>query len=169
MVRCAYRLGLGFATALALLVVVAQAGEVPVDKVPQVILDMVKTRFAEATVTGAGKEKTEKGNEVYEISLEDSTHNNIDVTLTPEGAILLIEQQISRKELPVAVTKTLDEKYPKSRYRIVEKLLDVDGDKETLSSYEVLLVTPKKQMWAVQLDLEGKIILAEEKFEGEED
>lgn len=167
--RLEFGLCAGMATVLSLLVTVAQAGEVAVDKVPNVILEKIKGRFAEATMTGAAKEKTPDGNEVYEITLEDKSLNNIDVTVTPEGAILLIEQQISRKDLPAVVAKTLEDKYPKSRYRIVEQLIEVDGEKETLTSYEVLLVTPKKQLWAVQLDLEGKIMLAEEKSEDEDD
>jgi hypothetical protein len=161
--------GAAIAAAISGSMAAAQAGEVRVDKVPQVVLEAIKGRFATAKMTGAAKEKTEKDQEVYEISLEDENQNNIDVTVTPEGAILLIEQQIGRKELPAPVAKTLEAKYPKARYRIVEKLIEVEGDKETLSSYEVLLVMPDKKMWAVELDLEGKILLVEEKIEGEDD
>ena len=169
MIRHAFWRGAGILAAFSILVGAVHAGEIAVDKVPKPVLDKVKARFADATVTGAAKEKTEEGNEIYEISLEDESLNTIDLTLTPEGALLLIEQQIERKDLPEVVTKTLEEKYPKSRYRLVEQLFEVEDDKETLTSYEVLLVTPKKQMWSVQLDLEGAIMNVEEKFEDEDD
>lgn len=167
--RRAWLFGIGMVTVLSLAVTVTDAGEIALDKVPKVVLDKVKARFANAEVTGAGKEKTEDGKEVYEISLENESYNNIDVTVTPEGTIILIEQQIERKGLPAPVGKTLEAKYPKSRYRIVEEVIEVEGADEKLVYYEVLLVTPEKKMWAVQLDPEGKIVAVEEKSEEEDD
>ncbi len=161
--------GAGIVTMLPFLVAVAYAGDVALEDVPKVVLESVKARFTDAKVTGTAKEKTEDGKEIYEISLEDSTQNNIDVTVTPEGAITLIEKQISRKELPAPVGKTLEDKYPKSRYRIVEEVIEVNGKDEKLVYYEVLLMTPKKELWAVELDLDGKILVVEAKSEEEED
>jgi len=159
----------GAGLALPVLVAVAQAGEVALDKVPKPVLDAVQARFADTKVTGAGKEKTEAGNEVYEISLEDKDYRNIDVTVTPEGAIVLIEQEITRKDLPEPVAKTLESKYPKAKYRIVEKLIEATEKEEKLTSYEVLLITTQKQIRAVQLDLEGKILKEEKKTSEEEE
>lgn len=159
----------GMACVLPFLVTAAHAGDVALGDVPPVVMESIKARFTEAKVTGAAKEKTEDGKEIYEISLEDASQNTIDVTITPEGAITLIEKQISRKELPAPVSKTLDEKYPKSRYRLVEEMIQVSGKEEKLAFYEVLLVTPKKELWSVQLDLEGKIVLVEAKTDEEEE
>ena len=161
------RLGVGLG--LALCVSFAHAGDVALDKVPQPVMEAIKARFTEAKVTGAAKEKTPEGQEIFEISLENKNLNTTDVTITPEGAIVLIENQITRKELPAPVLKTLEGKYPKARYKIVEQIIDVAAAKEeTLRGYEVILMTPEKQLWAVELGLDGKIV-KEEKQPLEED
>ena len=102
-----------------------------------------------------------EGKDVYEVSLTGADQNNIDVMVSPEGALLLIEQQISRKELPAGIAKTLETKYPKARYRIVEKVLTVTEKEEKLTGYEVILFTPKKEMWAVEFAVDGKIVKEE--------
>ena len=154
---------------LPVLVAVAHAGEVALDKVPKPVLETVKARFTDVEVTSAGKEKAEDGKEIYEIGMEDKDQNHIDVTLTPEGAMVLIEQQIDRKDLPGPIAKTLEGKYPKARYRIVERIIQVVEKEEKLKSYEVLLVTPKKQIRAVELAPDGKILKEEKKAAETED
>ena len=91
------------------------------------------------------------------------------MTVTPEGAITLIERQIARKQLPVPVAKTLRDKYPKARYRIVEEVIEVRAKEEKLVYYEVLLVTSQKQIWGVELGLDGQIIKTEDKTSEEEE
>ena len=162
--------GFGILVGAAMLCVgnFAQAGDVALDKVPKVVLDAAQARFGEAKVKGAAHEKTPEGQEVYEVSL-DQKGQNIDMTLTSEGAITLIEQQITRKELPKEVLATLDAKYPKSKYRIIESLIEVKDKEEKLSSYEVLLITPQKQIRAIQLGLDGKIMKEEKKSTEDEE
>jgi hypothetical protein len=163
------RLGALAAALIPALVAVAQAGEVTLDKVPKPVLETVKARFADATVAEAAKEKTPEGQEIYEVGLQDKNQMHIDVTLTPEGTMTLIEQEITRKALPAPVAKTLEEKYPKAKYRIVEEVIQVQGKEEKLGSYEVLVVTPKKVLWAVELTPDGKIVTEEKKLPEEED
>src|SRR5437764_9808159 len=85
--------------------------KVDLTKVPRPVLEAVKARFAEAKITGVTKEK-EDGKTVYEVTIKDKGQN-VDVTVTPEGTITLIEKTITAKELPKAVARTLEEKYPK--------------------------------------------------------
>src|SRR5690242_18280066 len=68
---------------------------VPLDKVPKPVLDAVKARFKDAKLTDASKE-TEDGKLTYEITVHDKGQQ-IDVTLTPEGEIVLIEKTIAAK------------------------------------------------------------------------
>src|SRR5437870_6912972 len=81
------------------------AGEekVPLDKVPKAVMEAVKARFKDVKVTGASKEK-EEGKILYEITFKID-RRNVDVTLTPEGQIVLIEKEIAAKDLPKAVVK----------------------------------------------------------------
>ena len=147
----------------------AHAAEVELDQVPKVVMDAVTARFADAKVKAAATEKTPEGDEVYEINLEGKDLNNIDATLSPEGAIVLIEQQIDRERLPEAIAKTLEAKYPKARYRLIEEVITMEDKEEKLTRYEVLLITRQKQIRSVELGLDGKILKVEKKTSEEED
>jgi hypothetical protein len=139
----------------------ADEEKVPLDKVPKAVLEAAKKRFPKAEVVGASKE-TEKDKTVYEVELKEAG-KTIDVTLTPEGVITTIEQQIDAKDLPKAVAEALDKKYPKATYKIVEAVYGVKGGKESLDFYEVLLVTAEKKEIEVQILPDGKIKAEEEK------
>ena len=155
--------------AVALLVLVprvrADEENVPLDKVPKAILEAVKKRFPKAEAKEASKETTD-GKTVYEVTLKEDG-KNIDVTLTPEGAITTIEKEIARKDLPKAVSDALEKKYPKATYKIVEEVITVKDGKETVAYFEALLVTDDKKMIEVEVLADGKI-KAETEKKGEE-
>lgn len=151
------------------LVAVAHAQEenVPLDQVPRPIVEAVKARFKNAEVTGAAKE-TERGEVVYEVTIKDKGRK-IDVTLSPQGEILLIEKQIATRDLPRAAARTLEGKYPRATYEIIEEIVKVEKKQEKLDYYEVLLVTAGKDMLEVQVTAEGKIVNEEKKVPGQDD
>jgi uncharacterized membrane protein YkoI len=138
----------------------AQAGEekLSLDKVPKAVMDTVKAKYPDAKLNKAATEK-EEGKTVYEISLTYDKHN-YDVTLTPEGKIIDVEKEITAKELPKVISKSLRKKYPKATYKRVEELSKGD---DKVSGYEVLLVTTDKKTFEVELDAKGKIIKETEK------
>lgn len=154
-------IGTGMALVLPALVTIAHAAEIKLEAIPKPILETLGARFEDAEIEGAATEKDAEGKEIYEVNLTGADQNNIDVMITPEGVLTLIEQQISRKELPADIAKTLESKYPKARYRIVEKVLTVVDQEEKLTGYEVILFTPKKEMWAVEFSIDGKIVKEE--------
>lgn len=132
----------------------ADEESVPIDKLPKAVLEAAKKRFPKAEVKGASKE-TEDKKTVYEVTLKEGG-KNIDVTLTSEGKITLIEKQIDRKDLPKAVAATFDKKYPNAKYRIIEEVIKVAEGKETLEYYEALLVTAGKKTFEVEVLPDGK-------------
>jgi uncharacterized membrane protein YkoI len=161
-------LGAGTVSALLILVAAAHGDEekVALDKVPKPVMEAVEARFKDAKATGAGKE-TENGKLVYEVTIQHKGQK-IDVTLIPEGEILMIEREIAAKDLPQAVAKTLEDKYPKATYKIVEEIIKVEKKKEKLAYYEVLLVTADNKALEVQVTAKGKVV-NEEKKDSEKD
>jgi len=146
------------------LVGVVGAGEekVPLDKLPRAVVDAVKKRFPDAELVSAEKEKDE-GKTVYEVAIKNKGQS-IEVTLTPEGVITEIEKQIEAKNLPAAVSKALEDKYPKATYKMIEEVIKVKDGKEKLEYYEVLLTTTdKKKKVEVGVSPEGKILKEEDK------
>lgn len=157
MKRSIYWLGAGIGI-LLLLVTAAYAGEedVPLDKVPKPVMEAVKARFKDAEMTSAAKEKDDEGKLVYELSLKVEGQN-VDVILAPEGEFRVIEKTIDAKNLPHAVAKALEDKYPKATYNRLEEVIKVEGKNDQPAYYEAL-VTAKKRNIEVELTADGKIV-----------
>lgn len=157
--------GFGTGTVVGLLIVVGVArGEeekVGLEKAPKGVVEAVKARFKGAEVRGTSKE-TEEGKVVYEVTIKHQGHN-IDVTVTPEGEIVLFEREIAAKELPKRVSKALEGGYPKATYKRLEQIYKVEKKQEKLTYYEALLVTAEKKLLEVQVTEEGKVVNEEEK------
>jgi hypothetical protein len=154
----------GTIAALSILAASAKGAEedITLDKVPKPVLDAAKARFKGANLLGAAKETgEEKGDQlVYEVSLKHKGQR-IDALFTPGGEMFLYEAQITARDLPPAVAKTLDEKYPKATYKLYEQLYKVENKKEKLECYEVQLETADtKRATEVQVSEAGKIIMA---------
>jgi uncharacterized membrane protein YkoI len=149
---------------LALLVsavVRADEEKIPLDKLPKAVVDAVKKHFPDADLKSAEKE-TEDGKTVYEVALTHKGHK-MEVTVTPDGDITGIEKQLEAKDLPKAVTETLDSKYPKATLKVIEEVIKVKEGKEHLEGYEVLLVTADGKKKEVVVNAEGKVVKEEEK------
>jgi uncharacterized membrane protein YkoI len=156
--RCITWLGAGSTLALLILAVAASAdGErVRLNMIPLPVLDAVRARFKDARLTGADKE-VQDGKAIYEIAIKHEGRN-IDVTLTPEGAILLIKREIAAKDLPARVSKALEGTYPRATYKELEEVTTVQGHQEKLAYYEVVLVTAQKKTVEVKVSAEGEIV-----------
>jgi uncharacterized membrane protein YkoI len=135
--------------------------KVPLDKVPKAVMDAVKARFPDAEIKGAEKE-TEGGRTIYELEIKYKK-DEIDVDVTPDGDIAEIEKEIEYKDLPKAVSKALEEKYPKAEFDEVEEVTKVEKKVEKLAFYEVQVKTADKQKLEVQVDPDGKILNEEKK------
>ncbi|MBI3838576.1 MAG: PepSY-like domain-containing protein [Planctomycetia bacterium] len=159
------------AVALLALTVVSEVArsdesKVPLSEVPKAGLEAVNAMFPDAAIGDAAKE-TEDGKTVYEVSLKQNGRN-IDVTIGADGKIQLVEKEIADKDLPTAVRRTLEAKYPKATYKIIEEVKSIKNDKSTLDFFETLLVTASKEIVEVQITPDGKI-KNEEKKQAEKD
>lgn len=140
----------------------ADEEKVPLDKLPKAVVDAVKAKFPDAKLVSAEKE-LEDGKPVYEVAIKDKDQN-IEVTVTPEGKIILIEKEIAAKDLPKAVAEAMEKKYPKATIKKLEEIIKDDK----VTSYEALIVTAEKKNLEVRFDPSGKF-LEEEKKDAEKD
>jgi hypothetical protein len=132
--------------------------KVPLKDLPKAVAKAIKKHFPDAKVVGASKEK-EDGKLVYEIQLKVKKQN-VEATFTPEGKLISVEKEITVADLPKAVRKEMDKRYPKAK---VKKVEEVTKDKKV--TYEVLLVTSEKKTFEALFDSDGKFIKEEEKKE----
>ena len=135
--------------------------------VPQSVIDAVKKRFPKGELTEGAKEE-EDGKTFYEVSVKQAG-KNIDVSLTPEGVITMIEKQMDSKDLPKVVSSGVEKKYPKPKYEIAEEVTVVQDGKEKLSYYEVLVSTTDGKKVEIQVELDGKLKKEEDKSADKDD
>jgi hypothetical protein len=140
--------------------------KVALGDVPKAGVDAVKTMFPKGMITGGAKE-TEDDKTVYEVTLMEMGRT-IDVTVGTNGQIQVVEREIASKDLPVAVRRALDGRYPRAVYKIVEQVEASKAGKMSLDFFEVLLQTSAGQTLEVQIAPDG-MIKAEEKKQAEKD
>jgi hypothetical protein len=155
----AARFGAGTALALVILAGGPLASEetVPLHLVPKPVLDAVRARFKDARIARAEKDVAGGGRFVYEVSIKHQGQN-IDVILTPEGAIRLFKREIAARELPEPVARALADSYPKATYQVVEAVTTVQGGQERLAYYEVDLVTAQRRIVEARVSVDGTIL-----------
>ena len=137
----------------------AFGGNVLLHQVPTSVLDAVRARFKDARITGADRDR-EGGNWVYEVSIKHQG-KNIDVTLTPEGTILVIKREIAATDLTEPAARALADKYPGATYQGVEEVIKVQGGREELAYYEIDLVTVRRRTLEVRVSVDGRILKEE--------
>jgi hypothetical protein len=135
----------------------ADEEKVPLDKLPQKVVDAVKAKFPDNKMTHASKEK-ENNEVIYEVSLKNGDLN-IDVEVKPDGTIVTVEKEIKPGDLPKAVTEALAAKYPNATHKKAEEVIK----KDKLEYYEVVVVTGEKKTFEVEVSAEGKILKEEAK------
>jgi hypothetical protein len=117
--------------------------------VPAPVLAAFAKAYPKATVKGYAKE-SEKGQTMYEVeSMEGRTHR--DVSYSPEGKLLVLEESMDVKDVPAPVQQALDKKFPKAKVRLVEKVTEGGS-----VGYEFKLTTAAGKKKEVKFDASGK-------------
>jgi hypothetical protein len=131
---------------------IATAGvRVALDKVPPPAVKAVKDRYPKAEIRFADKE----GGNRYELAMKEG-ERQFDVTVTAEGKVTHVKEDVAVKAVPDAVKEALKKKYPGSEIAEAEKVITVDGDKEK-TVYEIV-VKAGKESHSVVLDPAGKFV-----------
>src|SRR5262249_21199685 len=138
---------LGVVAVAGLVLLAARAGadgeKVPLDKIPKPVMDAVKARFPGCEITSAEKE-TMDGKVIYDIELK---HNGkkYEMDIQEDGTVLEIEKEVALKDVPEAVKKAVEAKYPRSTIKEVMEVNKVKGKVETPDHYEVVIETAEKK------------------------
>jgi hypothetical protein len=153
------RLSVGVMVGLFLVGMFARSDDkkVPLDKVPKAVMDAIKARFPGADVTSVEKE-TEDGKVVYDVELKHKDRK-YEMDIEENGTVLEIEKEI--KDVPAAVTKAVEAKYPKATIKEVMEVNKVKGKEETPIHYEVTIESAEKKTMEVIVSLDGKSVKTE--------
>src|SRR5437899_11976981 len=144
------------AAGLVLAVAATQAEDkVDPDKIPKVVMDTLKSKFPKPEITKCTKEK-EGGAVVYDIEFKQDGRK-CEADIKEDGTMLNFEKEIALKDLPEAITKAVEKKYPKSTLKEAMEVTEIKDKKEVMDGYEINLQTADKKDVEVVVSPDGKI------------
>jgi len=133
----------------------AQEKKIKRSDLPPAVEKTVAAQSAGATIRGFSTEK-EKGQTLFEVEMTVSGHSK-DVSMTADGSIVEVEEQVAFDSLSPEVKAGLQAKAGKGKITKVESLTK----KEKLVAYEAQVVTNGKRS-EVQVGPDGKPLDHEE-------
>jgi hypothetical protein len=162
-------LGASAGGAVALLLVLAtgvwaddkKPEKVPLDKVPKAVKTTIDARLPGAEVTSIEKE-LEDGKVVYDVELKHKDRK-YEMDIHEDGTLIEIEKEMALKDVPAALAKTVDAKFPKATIKEIMEVNKVKGKVETPDHYEVTVETADKKTEEILITLDGKSIRVEKK------
>src|SRR5262245_45113273 len=89
-----------------------QKDKLNLDKIPKAVMDTLKAKFPKAAIHKWTKEK-ELGKVVYDIEFKQGDRK-FEADIFEDGTIHNWEQEVAAKDLPEAVTKAVEKRYPKA-------------------------------------------------------
>ncbi len=126
---------------------------------PTTINDYLATVYPDYSIDESEESTLCDGTVVYEVELEDSNDNEIELTFNTEGALLFLETEIENSELPSEVTSSITSNFPDYTIDEAERLDMADGS----TQYEVELEgNPELE---VLLESDGTVVCQEEDLE----
>jgi preprotein translocase subunit SecD len=126
------------------------------DKLPQKVKDTLKAKFPKAEIHKLTKEK-EGDTVIYDLEFKQEGRK-FEADIKEDGTIVNWEKEIAAKDLPEAVTKAVEKKYPKAKLKEVMEITAVKDNKDMLEGYEVVLDTADNKEVELTLAPDGKIL-----------
>jgi uncharacterized membrane protein YkoI len=126
------------------------------DKIPKKVMDTLKAKFPKADIQKWTKEK-EGDKEVYDIEFKQDD-KKFEADIFEDGTIHNWEKEIAAKDLPDAVRKTVEMKYPRATMKEIMEITEVKDGKDKLEGYEVVLETADKKEVEITVAPDGKVL-----------
>lgn len=142
--------------ALVLAVRADDKKDLELDKIPKKVMESLKAKFPKAKIHKWTKAK-EGDDVVYDIEFKQGDRK-FEADIKEDGTIVNWEKEVATKDLPEAVKKAIEKKYPKSKLKEAMEITDIKDKKEVAGGYEVILETADKTEVEVTVSGEGKIL-----------
>lgn len=126
------------------------------DKIPQPVMAALKAKFPKAEIDTWSREK-EGDDIVYDIEFKQEGRKG-EADIKENGAYVNYEKEVAAEDLPDAVRKAVDRKYPKATLKEIMEITAVTGKAEELEGYEIILTTADKQDAEVTVAPGGQIL-----------
>jgi hypothetical protein len=140
----------------------AQEGELPLDRVPKAVMDSAKARFPGAEIKAASEETEDGKPPVYALEMKHHRHD-VDATFKADGTVVVVETAVPAKELPRAVLRAVEHRYPGASLMGADSVRTGPEVKKKADYYEFYLMTADRKPALVKVDPEGKVLYPEAK------
>src|SRR4029450_2530166 len=121
----------------------AEAQTADLERIPKVVRDALAAKFPDAKIAKWTKE-TERGATIYDIEFTQGTRK-AEADIAEDGRIQNFEREFDAKGLPRAVTRAVEQKYPKSTMREVMEITEMKGGKPVHGGFEIVLSTADRK------------------------
>jgi Putative beta-lactamase-inhibitor-like, PepSY-like len=154
------RLAWLFAGGLLVVPTAARAAEtkITLKDVPPAVAKAEKDKWPKAQIHGIEREE-EDNKTIFEFGLTEGTRK-WDASFSDAGALIAVEETIVEKEVPAAVKKGLEKKYPGAKIVLIEKVTEGEKSPKTFYEYKIKTATGGVE---VKLDSKGAILTEEQK------
>jgi hypothetical protein len=125
-------------------------------KIPQAVMGALKAKFPDAEIHKWTKE-TEDDIVVYDIEFKQQDQK-FEADIKEDGTIHNWEKEIAAEDLPEAVKKTAEEKYPNSTHKEIMEITAVKDGEDVLEGYEIVLETADKKEVEITVAPDGRIL-----------
>jgi hypothetical protein len=126
------------------------------DKIPKKVMDTLKAKFPKAEIQMWTMEK--EGDKVmYDIEFKQGTQK-FEADIFEDGTIHNWEKEIAAKDLPDAVRKTLDKRYPKATLKEIMQITAVVDKKEMRECYEIVVEAAYNKEQEITISPDGKVL-----------
>ncbi len=135
-------------------IALADEEKIPPEKLPERIKSAVNSWFPGAKYRSILKE-TNGDKVIWDIELTHGGKNH-EMDIKDDGTVLEIEHEIAAADLPQAVTRTIEAKYPMFKVKEVMEVNLVDGKKKMRDHFEVIITTADNKSVEVAIKPDGK-------------
>lgn len=136
--------------------VAQQTHKLSLDQIPKQVMDGLISKFPNAKIEKWTKED-EDGFVVYDFEFKQDGRK-FEADIKEDGTIYNWEKAIAFSDLPDAVKRTIETKYPKSTPKEVMEITAVKNGKDEVEGYEVVLKTANRKAIEVTVAPDGRIL-----------
>lgn len=126
------------------------------EELPKVVMAALKAKFPNAVITTWTKTK-EGDDVVYDIEFTEKGRK-CEADIKENGVYINFEREIAVKDLPAAVRKAVEAKFPKATFKLTLEVIGVKDKKEALDEYEIIIVSADKKEMELTIAPDGKIL-----------
>ena len=139
----------------------AQGEKIPLDRVPKAVMNSAKAKFPGAEIKAATEEKEEGKPSVFALEMKHHRHD-VGLTFVGDGTVVHVTTAVPAKELPKAVLRAVEHRYPGASLRGADSVKKGPEVKKA-DYYQFYLLTASETPALLKVDAEGKVLEPEAK------